>query len=186
MCCLYDGCDITYKLEEVSQVVQPQQLSDYVKALTRLKEKIVLEENNKYWNEKYERLKSRVSATLKEHKEYIINELLFVKCPKCFGPWELTEGCSAMTCKCGTKFCGLCLLICLEAPLLHKHVADCSMNIWQKGTYYVSNENVFKAHKLSMERRVKEYFANKEKDPAMIRQLKVELCDHFKNIGINL
>jgi len=64
---------------------------------------------------------------VRNHCEYIVSNIIELKCPRCGQTFNDFEGCFALTYSrqsCGAAFCRLCLEDCRQDA--HRHVASCN------------------------------------------------------------
>ena len=61
----------------------------------------------------------------------IIGDTVATKCPSCRKPFYDFDGCCALTCACGTHFCGLCFKTDAnwDAAMAHDHVMTCGNDV---------------------------------------------------------
>jgi hypothetical protein len=86
-----------------------------------------------------------------------ISEILTNHCPHCNAVFLEWEGCAAVTCaSCRGSFCGGCLTAQRNDSVCHAHVLVCSQNPGK--SYWISPEQVDKAHRQIRVRKLKELF----------------------------
>lgn len=71
----------------------------------------------------------------------IMEHALHQACPTCGREFDMFDGCAALSCVCGTHFCGLCFETCRDSSEAHEHVKSCAMNPYP-GTYYVPESHL--------------------------------------------
>jgi len=66
-------------------------------------------------------------GSLEAHRQFIIDQILTLRCPACAAAVEDFDGCLAIHChRCRVALCGICLMACgLDA---HRHVVQCPHN----------------------------------------------------------
>ena len=64
-------------------------------------------------------------------EEEVIGDIVATKCPSCGKHFYDFDGCCALTCACGTHFCGLCFKTDpnWDTALAHNHVSSCGKDV---------------------------------------------------------
>ena len=100
-----------------------------------------------------------------EARTHIAENILTLKCPRCFQAFIDFAGCFALTCSradCGCGFCAYCLADC--GGDAHAHVKQCNLNPTQPKSYYGSAADFEQCHLVRRERMVRDYLMGMDED----------------------
>jgi hypothetical protein len=62
------------------------------------------------------------------HLDFIVDDVLTLRCPHCRTAFCDFTGCAAVKCRCRKYFCGFCLTACEDDQACHAHVRRCRLN----------------------------------------------------------
>lgn len=97
---------------------------------------------------------------VERHRQYIVNRILTLACPRCSQAFVDFTGCFALTCasqRCGATFCAYCLLDCGSDA--HAHVESCAYNKG-RGDLYGRFEEFVEHQKQRKARKVEAYLTD--------------------------
>lgn len=117
-----------------------------------------------------ERDEARVVAHVVEH---VLERILTLRCPACDAAFIDYDACAALTCHCGTQFCGFCLQRG-RGGNLHEHVANCHENPLRRtgdAGVFVTERQFERAQHERKTRLVREYLDDHPHRAAVLRAL---------------
>jgi hypothetical protein len=138
--------------------------------------KKTLELDKRIINMRTEIIRRDILQKLSEEKSDIVitnisENIMTPKCPSCNVSWTLEDGCLAVTCKCGCKFCALCLKS--DPNDIHSHVSNCLKihinkcrlltNITITDEFFVNNAHLKQVMEYSNVCRAKRYLEDQMK-----------------------
>ena len=117
---------------DVARFCQAETFNEYNRQKLALKEKQIVEQVEKDFEERLAREKKRAMETssaeekLRLAKEHVIEKVLTLSCPRCEQAFVDFDGCFALRCaRCQAGFCAYCLADCGRDA--HAHIGGCEL-----------------------------------------------------------
>ena len=133
---------------------------------------------------KYEnaKLELGVAERVAREEQYIVEQLVNIKCPSCQAVFADFDGCFALNChRCGAGICGWCMAVCGQDA--HSHVAKCKMNKGH-GQYYGSPQQFEKLRNTERKDKIIDYL--KTLDPLLQAPVKERVNKLLKDHGFQV
>jgi Protein kinase domain len=121
-------------------------------------------------------------AAVAEHRRFIVDSVLTLRCSNCTAVWLDFDACFAVTCgRCAQQFCAWCCQSC--GADAHAHVVRCQYSL-EPGTYWASEAKLKHAHHVGRVRALRQYLAHTVKTAALKQRVLGTCAVDFAHLGI--
>ena len=117
---------------DVARFCEAETFNEYNRQKLALREKQIVEQVEKDFEERLTREKQRAMETssaeekLRLAKEHVVEKILTLSCPRCEQAFVDFDGCFALRCgRCQAGFCAYCLADCGRDA--HAHIGGCEL-----------------------------------------------------------
>lgn len=184
--CPQENCPMYFPVARIMDALRldDESTNAYMALVIKHTETRTLREENAVRETADEEASGPRSATLATYVRRIENEVLCNQCPTCNQVFSDFDGCTAISCKCGTIFCGLCLKRSASDRIAHRvHPASCRYNpttsVWAK------DDIIQDAVRRRRQDRLEQYMRDINVEDETRRQLVDRIQKHCFDLGVN-
>jgi hypothetical protein len=178
-------CNYPFTMREVGMYSSQEAFEKLIKAREdKIVSKLQLEHEQTINQLKQQLTIEKTSDIIQNHRKYICEQILTIKCPNCTRAFIDFNGCFALTCTCGSSFCGWCLQLGSSREI-HTHVCVCQHRTQGTMPALSAFNLVHKNRRIKLLTNYLNTITNKDEQKQVIESIKKDLTDLQINIQFN-
>ena len=171
-------CDCEgYTVSFIAKHVPEKVFAEYDRKRYEVKEKFLI---TKIEDDFKKKLALEQSMTeLQKNRQYVVDNILTLRCPKCNQAYHDFEGCLSLQCsKCKCYFCAKCHHRSADSRTSHNHVATCAVGgKLRHGSFFASKNEIFNFQNHMRSHKLKQFLTRRSDKFELLHVLGKDLTD---------
>jgi hypothetical protein len=180
-------CPAKLPMDDVNRLVSEEVRQSLKAAVQKGMEAMMIPRIEKDYADRLRQLEQNikdrsVADQVAREEQYVVEDLINIKCPRCNAVFDAFDGCFAFKChRCAAGICGWCMADCGDDA--HAHVRQCKINQGH-GDFFGTMQQFQKLRNAERKVRILQHLRSLE--PSLRALLKPRLNKHLMDHGVKL